>query len=165
MATLSFRELEMNQRPAQPQGQHIARMADITLNHADDFTLDMDDPGLNFDFGPLDGITSQDFGGDGDLGLDFGDKPEAESAEIGRDADISRRSVESRPLERNQDGTSNRATSEAFGQENTFDLGAGIAMGGMDFDMGLNFDGDVPMAGMDGAPKPQSPSRACKTPA
>ncbi|KAI6017069.1 Rec8 like protein-domain-containing protein [Pisolithus marmoratus] len=43
---------------AEPQGHHVSREADITLQTADEFQLDLDNPGYRFDLGPSDGIGS-----------------------------------------------------------------------------------------------------------
>ncbi|KAI0339813.1 hypothetical protein BDW22DRAFT_1486520 [Trametopsis cervina] len=88
-------DINYEERPIQPGGQHIARTADITLASAADFQYD-----LGFDdFGPPD-IGSNDFD-ELDLDLDFGDglvsirggsvvpRSEAEESmemEVGRDA-------------------------------------------------------------------------------
>ncbi|KAF8514231.1 Rec8 like protein-domain-containing protein [Hysterangium stoloniferum] len=147
---------------AQPGGQHIARQADITLATADDLHLDLDDPGYGFDLGPVDGIGSQDY--ELDLGLDFGDGPnnkdrddidDSMSVEQARDAPDPlhlRESVDSALLghggfDKDLDAQSvrSRDASEAgFGVGN-FDVDMDADMGGVNFDLGLNFGEEAPL--------------------
>lgn len=138
-------------------------MADITLAAADDFNLDLDDPGYGFDLGPSDGIGSQDYE-DVDLGLDFGDG--FESVELGRDGPMShgrRDSVDSHLLGKgglngDLDRMSNKsreASENPFGAEMNMDLDFGPDLGGMDIDLGLDFGGKTPG-------QTRSPSRACE---
>ncbi|KAI6094464.1 Rec8 like protein-domain-containing protein [Pisolithus croceorrhizus] len=75
--------IDFEDRIAEPQGHHVSREADITLQTADEFQLDLDNPGYGFDLGPSDGVGSQDFG-ELDLGLDFGDGPVASSTELSK---------------------------------------------------------------------------------
>ncbi|KAF9241569.1 Rec8 like protein-domain-containing protein [Melanogaster broomeanus] len=79
-------DIDFEDRIAEPQGHHVARQADITLQTAEDFQLDLDDPGYGFDLGPSDGIGSQDF--DGVSVVDG-------SVEVGRDAPTPRSARES----------------------------------------------------------------------
>ncbi|KAI6137801.1 Rec8 like protein-domain-containing protein [Pisolithus thermaeus] len=94
------RNIDFEDRIAEPQGHHVSREADITLQTADEFQLDLDNPGYGFDLGPSDGVGSQDFG-ELDLGLDFGDGLVSVIngiVEVGRDAPIpwsARESLES----------------------------------------------------------------------
>ncbi|KZS88044.1 hypothetical protein SISNIDRAFT_433205 [Sistotremastrum niveocremeum HHB9708] len=83
-------DIDFEDRPPQPSGQHIARMADITLATNNDIQFDLDDSGFGFDMGPLDDAGLQDF----DLGLDFeGGNDHDFSVEQGRDAPESRNSL------------------------------------------------------------------------
>ncbi|OCH84666.1 hypothetical protein OBBRIDRAFT_764010 [Obba rivulosa] len=167
-------DVDFEERPVQPGGQHIARTADITLATADDFQFDFDDPGYGFDLGPADGIGSQDY--EVDLGLDFGDGPvsvnesaqledDSMSIEVGRDAmspRAPRESLDSRILGRHDAdldilSTHSRAASEhPFAADMNLDFGPDL--GGMDIDLGLDF-GDIPLN--ENAPTPRlTPSRA-----
>ncbi|KAI0949207.1 hypothetical protein AcW1_008889 [Taiwanofungus camphoratus] len=170
-------DMDFEERPLQPGGQHIARMADITLATADDFQFDLDDPGYGFDLGPSDGIGSQDY--ELDLGLDFGDGPvsvhdnvsrvedDSMSVEVGRDAALprgARESLDSHLLGRqgidlDLDLLSNKSrepSEHPFGADMDLDFGPDI--GGMDLDLGLDF-GDKPLS--EHAPTPRlTPSRA-----
>lgn len=172
--------MDFEERPLQPGGQHIARMADITLATADDFQFDLDDPGYGFDLGPSDGIGSQDY--ELDLGLDFGDGPvsvhdnvsrvedDSMSVEVGRDAALprgARESLDSHLLGRqgidlDLDLLSNKSrepSEHPFGADMDLDFGPDI--GGMDLDLGLDF-GDKPLS--EHAPTPRlTPSRACES--
>ncbi|OBZ70610.1 Cohesin subunit rad21 [Grifola frondosa] len=174
-------DIDFEDRPVQPGGQHIARTADITLATADDFHFDLDDPGYGFDLGPSDGIGSHDY--EIDLGLDFGDGPaggidnssrmedDSMSVEVGRDAAMpraARESLDSHLLGRNGadldlDLLSNRsreASEHPFGADIDMDFGPDI--GGMDLDLGLDF-GDKPLS--EHAPTPRlTPSRAYTAP-
>ncbi|KAH9935672.1 Rec8 like protein-domain-containing protein [Fomitopsis serialis] len=88
-------DMDFDDQIVQPGGQHIAKVADITLANAEDYQFDFDDPGYGFDLGPSDGIGSQDYE---PLGIDFGEgtgdveerRSEAEddsmSVGVGRDA-------------------------------------------------------------------------------
>lgn len=138
-------------------------MADITLAAADDFNLDLDDPGYGFDLGPSDGIGSHDYE-DVDLGLDFGDG--FESVEMGRDGPASaagRHSVDSHFLGKvgvngDIDMVSNKSregSENPFGAEMNMDLDFGPDLGGMDIDLGLDFGGHTPG-------QTRSLSRACE---
>lgn len=172
--------MDFEDRPRQPQNQHIARAADITLATADDIQLDLDDPGYGFDFGPSEGIGSQDF--ELDLGLDIGDGllgdadrlPEDEtlSVEVGRDAmtpHSERVSVASHLLANDHlDGgfdllsvKSREPSEHGFGADMDF----GPDLGGVDIDLGLDL-GDTPMditmGENDLTPLERTPSRACK---
>jgi cohesin complex subunit SCC1 len=134
-------------------------MADITLAAADDFNLDLDDPGYGFDLGPSDGIGSHDYE-DVDLGLDFGDG--LESVEVGRDGPASvagRESVDSHifgkgGMNGELDRMSREASENPFGAEMNMDIDFGPDLGGMDIDLGLDFGGQTPG-------QTRSPSRAC----
>lgn len=169
---LHFRDVDFEDRPLQPQGQHVARMADITLATADDFQFDLDDPG--FDLGPSDGIGSQDYG-DIDLGLDFGDGPASingnddMSVEVGRDAPAPRQSIDSHLLAENgmeldMDLLSHRSKSRdlsehPFGPDVDMDFGPDF--GGMD--LGIDF-GDHPPSDREKTPgQTRESSRACET--
>ncbi|EMD37715.1 hypothetical protein CERSUDRAFT_114350 [Gelatoporia subvermispora B] len=169
-------DVDFEERPVRPGGQHIARTADITLAAADDFQFDFDDPGYGFDLGPADGIGSQDY--EVDLGLDFGDGPvsvnenvqpedDSMSIEVGRDAvspRAPRESLGSHILGRHGADADldilsahSRAVSEnPFGADMNLDFGPDL--GGMDIDLGLDF-GDNPLS--EHAPTPRlTPSRA-----
>lgn len=163
---MSYRDLDFEDRPVHPQGQHVARMADITLATADDFQFDLDDPGYGFDLGPADGIGSQDF----DLGLDFGDGPanandDNMSVEMGRDAAAPRHSLDShligRPGDDDFDMISNRSrdpSEHPYGADVDMDPGFGPAPMDMDIDLGLSF-GDEPLPGDKTPGQTRSPSR------
>jgi len=138
-------------------------MADITLTAADDFNLDLDDPGYGFDLGPSDGIGSHDYE-DVDLGLDFGDG--LESVEMGRDGPASharRESMDSNLLGKGDvngdldmmSHKSREGSENPFGAEMNMDLDFGPDLGGMDIDLGLDFGGQTPG-------QTRSPSRACE---
>lgn len=115
----------------------MARTADITLTNADDLRFDLDDPGYGFDLGPLDGIGSQDFG---DLGISFGDNAEPPSVEVGRDAEMSRMSIDSNLLgDREASIARSRMSEDPFAADPVFDFGG--EAGGMDLDLGLDFNG------------------------
>lgn len=130
----------------------MARAADITLTNADELRFDLDDPGYGFDLGPLDGIGSQDFG---DLGISFGDNAEPLSVEVGRDADMSRMSVDSNLRgDREASIARSRMSEDPFSNEAPLDFGPDA--GGMDIDFGLDFGG-----GDFGVERPKS-SRACE---
>ncbi|EIW83274.1 hypothetical protein CONPUDRAFT_136365 [Coniophora puteana RWD-64-598 SS2] len=166
-------DFDFEERLAEPQGAHVARRADITLPSADDFQLDLDDPGYGFDLGPSDGIGSQDFG-EIDLGLDWGDGPvsvvnDAASIEVGRDAATpfsARESVRSHllgevGLERvgGDDADffsvkSRQASENPFIDDMDLDAGFGPEIAGVDFELGIDFG--------DGPPPP--PSEHAKTP-
>lgn len=148
-----------------------------------DLQFDFDDPGLDFDLGPVDGIGSQDL--EMDLGIDFGDGPSAQdpnqtrtedetlSVEVGRRDDTAMRSPRA-SLDSHLLGNGlpdldaitarSRGVSERpFGDDMDMDFGGDL---GMDLDLGLDFGdgtaGDITIGetGM-GAGKERSPSRAC----
>ncbi|KZP11623.1 hypothetical protein FIBSPDRAFT_962155 [Athelia psychrophila] len=164
-------DADFDVRPAgQPGGQHVARMADITLAAADEFALDFDDPGYGFDLGPSDGIGSADYD-DIDLGLDFGDgiigasqAGDMESIGVGRDGASERGvSIGSHMLGQDHDfdALSMREPSEhGFGADMNMDVDMTFGADGMDIDLadlGVGFDGEevpaIPELG-------RSPSRA-----
>lgn len=170
---MPLRDADFDVRPAgQPGGQHVARMADITLAAADEFALDFDDPGYGFELGPSDGIGSADYD-DIDLGLDFGDgiigasqAGDMESIGVGRDGASERGvSIGSHMLgqDRDFDALSMREPSEhGFGADMNMDVDMTFGADGMDIDLadlGVGFDGEevpaIPELG-------RSPSRACK---
>lgn len=171
---------------SKPSGQHVARAADITLASANDFQFGFDDPGLDFDLGPEDGIGSQDL--DMDLGIDFGDEPAAQEAdqtrpedesmsvEIGRRDDHAlgspRISLNSHVLGNEMADLDaltarSRAVSEKpFGDDLDVDFGGDL---GMDLDLGLDFGdgttGDITAGDISlGMNRERSPSRVCKSP-
>ncbi|KAF9227373.1 hypothetical protein BS17DRAFT_462278 [Gyrodon lividus] len=172
-------DIDFEDRIAEPQGHHVARQADITLQTAEDFQLDLDDPGYGFDLGPSDGIGSQDFG-ELDLGLDFGDGPVSirdsvsvveGSVEVGRDAPTPRSARESlhsammgRGADKDLDVFSYRSrelSEHPFGADMDVDMpfGPDIDIGGADFDLGIDF-GDHPPAEREKTPgQTRSPSR------
>lgn len=163
-------DIDFEDRIAEPQGHHVARQADITLQTADDLQFDLDDPGYGFDLGPSDGIGSQDFG-ELDLGLDFGDGPVSVidgSVEVGRDAPTprsARESLDSRMMGKGGEGEdffSNRSrepSEHPFGADMDVDMGFGPDMGGMDIDLGIDF-GDRPLSDREKTPEQtRSPSR------
>jgi cohesin complex subunit SCC1 len=173
--TTYSRDVDFEERTIQPQAQHVARLADITLTTTDDFALDLDDPGYGFDLGPSDGIGSQDF--DLDLGLDFGDGPvsvngnEEMSVEVGRDAAAPRLSLDSNVLGDHGMGVdldiaSNRSKSRGasehpFGPDMDIDFGADL--GGVDLDLGLDFGDKAPLSEHEKTPgQTRTSSRACK---
>ncbi|KAI6040325.1 Rec8 like protein-domain-containing protein [Pisolithus marmoratus] len=136
-------DIDFEDRIAEPQGHHVARQADITLQTADEFQLDLDDPGYGFDLGPSDGIGSQDFG-ELDLGLDFGDGPASVvngSVEVGRDAPTPRSARESLA---SMIGRGHLPSTDLAWTE-TVDMPFGPDIGGMDVDLGLDF-GDGPLS-------------------
>lgn len=171
---LSYRDIDFEDRIAEPQGHHVARQADITLQMAEDFQFDLDDPGYGFDLGPSDGIGSQDFG-ELDLGLDFGDGPAGAaeaSVEVGRRATTphsTRESLDSRMMghgtEKDADIFSHpsRAPSEhPFHADMDVDVPFGPDIGAMDIDLGVDF-GDVPPSERERTPgQTRSLSRVCK---
>jgi cohesin complex subunit SCC1 len=169
------RDIDFEDREIQPQGQHMARQADITLTTADDLQYGVDDNGYGFDLGPSDGIGSQDY--EVDLGLTFGDEPTTPrdrsevddmSVEVGRDAApqrAPRESLDSHLLKQAGDELDvfshhSRAPSEhPFGDDMDFGFGPDA---GLNIDLDLDF-GDRPMS--EGGKTPEqtrSPSRACK---
>ncbi|KAG1808330.1 Rec8 like protein-domain-containing protein [Suillus variegatus] len=163
-------DIDFEDRIAEPQGHHVARQADITLQTADDLQFDLDDPGYGFDLGPSDGIGSQDFG-ELDLGLDFGDGPVSVidgSVEVGRDAPTprsARESLDSRMMGQGGEGEdffSNRSrepSEHPFGADMDVDMGFGPDMGNMDIDLGIDF-GDRPSSDREKTPgQTRSPSR------
>ncbi|KAG1809338.1 Rec8 like protein-domain-containing protein [Suillus subaureus] len=163
-------DIDFEDRIAEPQGHHVARQADITLQTADDLQFDLDDPGYGFDLGPSDGIGSQDFG-ELDLGLDFGDGPVSVidgGVEVGRDAPTprsARESLDSRMMGKGGEGEdffSNRSrepSEHPFGADMDVDMGFGPDMGGMDIDLGIDF-GDRPLSDREKTPEQtRSPSR------
>lgn len=76
-------QMDFEDRPIQPLGQHQARIDDITLKTIDDVhEFDL----AQFDVGPSDGIGSQDF--DVDLGLDW-EYPPAQSSISAKDDEMS----------------------------------------------------------------------------
>ncbi|KAI6157783.1 Rec8 like protein-domain-containing protein [Pisolithus tinctorius] len=148
-------DIDFEDRIAEPQGHHVARQADITLQTADEFQLDLDDPGYGFDLGPSDGIGSQDFS-ELDLGLDFGDGPVSAangSVEVGRDAPTPRSARESleslmgRDTEKDDffSHVSRAASEYRFSVDRDTDMPFGPDIGGMDVDLGLDF-GDGPLS-------------------
>lgn len=173
------RDLDFEDRQPQPQGQHVARVADITLATADDFQFDLDDPGYGFDLGPSDGIGSQDY--DIDLGIDWGDGPtnvgekadedDSMSVEIGLDAPAPKDDINSAFLGRNGadmdlDLLSNRsktreASEHPFGAD--VDMNFGEDFAGMDLgEFNINF-GDRPLSDREKTPgQTRSSSRACE---
>ncbi|KAI6045908.1 Rec8 like protein-domain-containing protein [Pisolithus marmoratus] len=134
---------------AEPQGHHVSREADITLQTADEFQLDLDNPGYGFDLGPSDGVGSQVFG-ELDLGLDFGDGPVSVVngiVEVGRDAPIpwsARESLEwmvGRGTDKDEifSRVSGAASEFRFSVDRDVDMPFGPDIGGMDVDLGLDF--------------------------
>ncbi|KAF7980796.1 hypothetical protein HWV62_36873 [Athelia sp. TMB] len=140
-------------RPSGTAGQHVARIADITLAAADDFgLLDPNDPNYGFDLGPSDGIGSADYE-EINLGLDFGEGlaseyggvggsafGDMESIGVGRDAGTERGvSVASHlvggPVD--FDGLSLREPSMGMDVDGDgFGFGDDVGLGGMDIDLG-----------------------------
>lgn len=175
------RGVDLEDRTLQVTGQHQARVEDITLRTADDFQrFDTNDA---FDIGPADGIGSQDFN-DLDLGIIWGDEPQASSEKnendeqmsvdgsigVGRDAASRAESVGSHllggkhPLDIDllSHLSESRAQSEhAFGADMDVDM-AGIDLG----DFGIGFD--EPMVPLAAEPAEKTPeetrslSRACE---
>ncbi|THH10501.1 hypothetical protein EW145_g1287 [Phellinidium pouzarii] len=145
-------DFDFEERPHQQRGQHVARMADITLASANDLQFDFDDAGFGFDMGPDDGIGSQDL--DVDLGIDFGDGPtgddvdrtrpedETMSVEVGRDAMRSpRASLDSHVFGKGLPDMDILSTRSREASEHPFgtDMDFGGDLGGMDIDLGLDF--------------------------
>jgi cohesin complex subunit SCC1 len=164
---LFYRDLDFDDRPVQPQGQHIARTADITLATVDDFQMDFEDADNSL-LGPSDGIGSQDFI---DLGLNFGpeasDADDTMSVEVGREAPVprtTRDSIGSHLLgETGMDDLELLSQRSREASEHPFapdvDMGFGPDLGGdMDIDLGLNFE---PLMS-DHEKTPGQTTRACK---
>ncbi|KAI9569640.1 Rec8 like protein-domain-containing protein [Boletus coccyginus] len=172
-------DIDFEDRIAEPHGHHVARQADITLQTAEDFQLDLDDPGYGFDLGPSDGIGSQDFG-ELDLGLDFGDGPVSVrdgtsvvdgSVEVGRDAPTPRSARESldsamlgrgRAADKDLDAFSYRsreASEHPFGAEMDIDMPFGPDVLGADLDLGLDFGDGLPAQREKTPGQTRSPSR------
>ncbi|KAG9316597.1 Rec8 like protein-domain-containing protein [Chiua virens] len=174
-------DMDFEDRIAEPQGHHVARQADITLQTAEDFQLDLDEPGYGFDLGPSDGIGSQDFG-ELDLGLDFGDGPVSEvrdassvvdgSVEVGREAPPPRSARESldsammgrgRVAGKDLDVFSYRSrepSEHPFGTEMDVDMSFGPEFAGGELDLGLDFgDGPPPLEREKTPGQTRSPSR------
>lgn len=142
---------------------------------ANDFQFELDDHGFGFDLGPGDGIGSQDL--DVDLGIDFGDGPadhtrpedETMSVEVGRDAAAMRSPRESLDSHLLGKGAQDMDVLSARSREASLgvDLDFGGDLGGMDFDLGLDFgdgtgaDTTLGEAALGEAAR-RSPSRACK---
>lgn len=178
----ALRDIDFEDRIAEPQGHHVARQADITLQTAEDFQFDLDDPGYGFDLGPSDGIGSQDFG-ELDLGLDFGDGPVSAqdgtsvadgSVEVGREAPMPRSARESldsamigrgRAADKDLDVFSYRsreASEHPFATDMDIDMPFGPDVAGADLDLGLDF-GDGPPSEREKTPgQTRSPSRMCR---
>ncbi|KAI6105275.1 Rec8 like protein-domain-containing protein [Pisolithus croceorrhizus] len=147
--------IDFEDRIAEPQGHHVSQQADITLQTADEFQLDLDNPGYGFDLCPSDGIGSQNFG-ELDLGLDFGDGPVSVIngiVEVGHDAPIPWSARESLELMMGC-GTDkdeifshvSRAASEfRFSVDRDVDMPFGPDTGGMDVDLGLDFRDASPL--------------------
>jgi cohesin complex subunit SCC1 len=153
--------MDFEDRPLQPQGQHVAKAADITLATADDMTFDFEDAGYDLDLGPSDGIGSQDF--DIDLGLSFGDKDETMSVEQGRDAMEERRfSLDSNVVGKHdkEDDLDAMSTMSRQMSEHPFAPDVDMFGGdlGGDIDLGLPFDDTLEKTPV----KVQSKSRACE---
>lgn len=176
------RDIDFEDRIAEPQGHHVARQADITLQIAEDFQFDLDDPGYGFDLGPSDGIGSQDFG-ELDLGLDFGDGPVSVrdgtsvvdgSVEVGREAPMPRSARESldsamigrgRTADKDLDAFSYRsreASEHPFGAEMDVDMPFGPDVVGADLDLGLDFGDGLPSEREKTPGQTRSPSRMCR---
>ncbi|KZO98938.1 hypothetical protein CALVIDRAFT_596534 [Calocera viscosa TUFC12733] len=132
---LMMDDWNMNFVAPAPTGQHVAKMADITLHGGDNFTFDLDDPYAN-PFVLEGGIDSQI-----DLNLDDAMDLDLEAPEVGRPADMD--SVE---VGRDAPDVSNsleRSFGDGFGGNRADDgWGAG---GGDDFN---NFEFDVPEGGL-----------------
>lgn len=177
-----LRDIDFEDRIAEPQGHHVARQADITLQTAEDFQLDLDDVSYGFDLGPSDGIGSQDFG-ELDLGLDFGDGPVSTkgdtsvldgSVEVGRDAPMPRSARESldsamigrgRAADKDLDTFSYRsreASEHPFGADMDVDMPFGPDVAGPDLDLGLDFGDGLPLEREKTPGQTRSPSRMCK---
>lgn len=180
---LAPRDFNFEDRPSYPQGQHVARVADITLASAHD--IDFDDPTFGFDLDREDGMGGH--GEDLDLGIDFGDGPVAEDAdkngagdetmsvEVGRDAASfrsPRASIGSHLLGKDHDDAlsmrSREQSEHNFGNDMDLDFGPDVA--GMELDLGLDF-GDAPadvsmaepvLPEQPGQEKEKSVSRACQ---
>lgn len=177
-----LRDIDFEDRIAEPQGHHVARQADITLQTAEDFQFDLDDVGYGFDLGPSDGIGSQDFG-ELDLGLDFGDGPVSVrdassvvdgSVEVGRDAPPPRNARESldsalirhrRAADKDLDTFSygsREASEHPFGADMDVDMPFGPDVIGVDLDLGLDFGDGLPSEREKTPGQTRSPSRMCK---
>ncbi|KAI5116755.1 hypothetical protein M0805_008368 [Coniferiporia weirii] len=173
-------DFDFEDRPHQQGGQHVARMADITLASANDLQYDFEDAGFGFDLGPGDGIGSQDL--EMDLGIDFGDGPTGEelertsledetmSVEVGRDAAAMRSpraSLDSHLLGKGTPDLDALSMRSREASEHPFgaDMDFGNDLAGMDIDLGLDFGdgvevdntlGDTALGGLSA----RSPSRA-----
>ncbi|CCM05073.1 uncharacterized protein FIBRA_07279 [Fibroporia radiculosa] len=174
-------DMDFEERPVRPGGQHIARAADITLATANDYQFDFDDPGYGFDLGPSDGIGSQDYA---PLGIDFGEGPvsvheeesrvedDTMSIEVGRDAAAPRsirESLGSHLLGRpggdldvdllSVRSRSREASEHPFGGDVDMNFGMdfGPDAGGEEVDLGISFElGDLGNLG-EQALTPQTP--------
>ena len=183
--------MDFEERAANPQNQHVARITDITLATGEDLHLNLGEPEFDFDLGLGDGIGSQDY--DLDLGIDFGDGPTANGAEKAKSA-AAGEGDETMSVEIGRDAMSHRSARESIGShllgkdnadfdvlshrsksrdasEHPMDIDFGADFGGMDIDLGLDFGetGDTTMGtklGADeegeGRPPARSPSRACE---
>lgn len=155
-------------QPLPAHGHHQANIADITLRNTNDDLLDM---GTDPFMGPSDGIGSQDFDGDLDLGLDWGDNAAGNenfdsmsvdgSVGVGRDA-VNHRDSMGDQFAMDMDGFSHRSKSRelsegpGFGADMDVDM---VDFGAVDLgDLGIDF-GDVPNKTPG---QTRSPSRACE---
>jgi cohesin complex subunit SCC1 len=180
-------ELDFVERPAAKQKQHLARQADITLASAYDLDLNLNEPS-DFDLGPADGIASQDFDLDFDLGITWEDNPQRSedgrssvhednddtmsSVEMGLDAPAPRQSLD--PGIFGQEGmdvdllsvhSKSRAPSVHSFAGDPMDLGDGFS-GGLDLtEFGVGFD-DVPepIEPVEPLDLPAEPAEGEKTP-
>ncbi|KAF9446393.1 hypothetical protein P691DRAFT_803993 [Macrolepiota fuliginosa MF-IS2] len=138
--------VDLEDRTLQMAGQHQARVDDITLRTADDFQhFDMNDA---FDIGPADGIGSQDFN-DLDLGINWGDEPQASSE---RDGNEDQMSVDgSIGVGRDAQSRAESVGSHLFGGKHTLDMDLLSHPGGSRAPSEHPFvaDMDVDMTGVD----------------
>ncbi|TFK95498.1 Rec8 like protein-domain-containing protein [Pterulicium gracile] len=170
-------DLDILDRPPPKKAQHLANKADITLPSHLDLDLNLQDPS-DFDLGPSDGIGSQNFELDFDLGSGWGDEDaqgsedglssrrddDDVSVEMGLDAPAPRHSLE--PNIFGQGGMDldllSTASKSRAGSEHPFnadamdidDFGMG---GGLDLtEMGIGFE-DIPDMPQTPAPGPDMP--------
>ena len=173
--------MDFEERAANPQNQHVARITDITLATGEDLHLNLGEPEFDFDLGLGDGIGSQDY--ELDLGIDFGDGPTANDAEKPKEAENGE-ADETMSVEVGRDAMSHRSARESIGShligmdnfdldilshrsksreasEHPMDVDFGADFGGMDIDLGLDFGdmGDTTLGTALGAGEGENPEQ------